>query len=47
MSATPNSLGVVLLFAVIFLVCILWATSGHTATTDPEEEDILKPGKEV
>lgn len=45
MVADPNTLGLVFLFAVIFLVCIFWATSGHTATADPEEEDVLEPGK--
>ncbi|HTX42172.1 MAG TPA: hypothetical protein VMD25_10125 [Acidobacteriaceae bacterium] len=38
-------MGLILLFAVIFLACILWATGGHTATTDPEEEDVQKPGQ--
>ncbi|HEX4036886.1 MAG TPA: hypothetical protein VHX37_02410 [Acidobacteriaceae bacterium] len=47
MVGTPNSVGVVLLFVVVFLVCILWATHGHTATADPEDEDIGKPGKMV
>lgn len=45
MISTPNTLGVVLLFVVVFLVSILWATHGHTATTDPEEEDVQEPGK--
>ena len=47
MTATPNSVGVVLLFVVVFFACILWATHGHTATSDPEEEDVGKPGKAV
>ena len=45
MPETPNTIGVLLLFAVIFLGCILWATHGHTATSDPEEEDVGTPGK--
>jgi hypothetical protein len=45
MTGTPNTIGVFLLFAVIFLGCILWATRGHTATADPEEEDVGTPGK--
>jgi len=45
MVATPNSLGLMLLFLVVFLACILWATHGHTANADPEEEDIEKPGE--
>jgi len=45
MVATPNSWGVVLLFVVVFLGCILWATHGHTANADPEEEDAQTPGK--
>jgi len=47
MGATPNTVGVLLLFAVVFLACILWATHGHTAHADPEEEDIQQPGKMV
>lgn len=45
MVGTPNTVGLVLLFAVVFLGCILWATGGHTATADPEEEDVQKPGQ--
>jgi hypothetical protein len=45
MTETPNTIGVLLLFAVIFLGCILWATRGRTATSDPEEEDVGMPGK--
>jgi hypothetical protein len=46
MSGTPNTIGVMLLFVVVFLVCILWATGGHTATADPKEEDVGTPGKD-
>jgi hypothetical protein len=46
MAGTPNTIGVVLLLGVIFLVCILWATGGQTATADPEEEDVGKPGRD-
>lgn len=45
MVADPNTLGLILLFAVLFLVCILWATSGHTSDPDPNEEDLMSPGK--
>lgn len=45
MVGTPNTIGVLLLFLVVFLACILWATRGHTATTDPEEEDVQTPGQ--
>lgn len=45
MSGSPNTVGLILLFAVVFLGCILWATRGHTATADPEEEDVGTPGK--
>jgi hypothetical protein len=46
MSGSPNTVGLILLLAVVFLVCILWATHGHTATADPEEEDVGTPGKD-
>jgi hypothetical protein len=42
---TPNSIGLILLFVVVFLASLLWATHGHTADTDSEEEDIQKPGQ--
>lgn len=45
MVGTPNTVGVLILFLAAFLGCILWATHGHTATTDPEEEDVETPGK--
>ncbi len=47
MVLTPNTLGVLLLFIAVFLTSILWATRGHTADADPEEEDVQKPGKTV
>jgi len=47
MDATPSTVGVLLLFVTVFLGCILWATHGHTANADPEEEDIQQPGKRV
>jgi hypothetical protein len=47
MDLTPNTVGVLLLFIVVFLTSILWATRGHTANADPEEEDIEQPGKMV
>jgi hypothetical protein len=45
MTGTPNTIGLILLFAIVFLACILWATHGHTATADVEEQDVGKPGK--
>jgi hypothetical protein len=47
MVSTPSTLGVLLLFIAVFLVCILWATHGHTAHADPEAEDVEQPGKMV
>jgi hypothetical protein len=45
MTGSPNTVGVIILFLAIFLVCLLWATHGHTADADPEEEDVGTPGK--
>jgi hypothetical protein len=45
MVGTPNTIGVLLLFSLVFLSCILWATGGHTADADPEEEDSEMPDK--
>ncbi len=45
MAGTPNTIGLILLLVVVFLACILWATHGHTATAEPEEEDVGTPGK--
>jgi len=42
---TPNTVGLILLFAVVFLACILWATHGHTAEADTEKQDVAAPGK--
>lgn len=47
MDPTPSTLGVLMLFIGVFLACILWATHGHTADADSEEQDIAKPGKTV
>ena len=47
MVGTPNTLGLMLLFVVVFLSCILWATRGHTADADPAAEDSQQPGKTV
>ncbi len=44
MSEDPNTIGLMVLFFVVFLGCLLWATHGHTATADPEEEDVGTPG---
>lgn len=45
MTATPNTIGVLLLFGATFLACILWATRASTAGADTEEQDIGTPGK--
>jgi hypothetical protein len=45
MSATPNTVGLIVLFVAVFLACILWATHGHTADADTEEQDVGTPGK--
>jgi hypothetical protein len=45
MDGTPNTIGLILLIFVVFLVCLLWATHGHTAEADSEEQDVGTPGK--
>jgi hypothetical protein len=42
---TPNSLGLILLFVIVFIASLMWATRGHTADADPEEEDAQVPGQ--
>lgn len=46
MDGTPNTIGVILLFFIVFLTCLLWATRGHTALADTEEQDVGVPGKD-
>lgn len=41
----PSTLGVIGLFAVLFTAALLWATRGHTADADTEEQDEAAPGK--
>jgi hypothetical protein len=45
MTGSPNTVGLILFFAFVFLVCLLWATHGHTADADSEEQDVGTPGK--
>jgi hypothetical protein len=46
MTETPNTIGVILLFVVVFLGCILWATGVHADSHHAEEQDAGKPGKD-
>jgi hypothetical protein len=45
MVGTPNTWGVVLLFAIVFAAAILWATRGTTSRHDSQEEDLQAIGK--
>lgn len=45
MVATPNTWGVVLLFVILFVACIIWATHGTTGRHDSQEEDLQAIGK--
>lgn len=42
---TPSTIGLLLLFALVFVVALLWATHGHADETGKEEEEIRKPGR--
>jgi hypothetical protein len=44
MVQTPSTIFVILMFPLIFLVCILWATHGHPS--DADNEDLSVPGKD-
>ena len=37
MGQTPSTIFVILMFPVIFVICILWATHGHTSNADNED----------
>jgi hypothetical protein len=41
----PSTVGAILLFVAVFVVGLLWATSGHTAETDGQGEVTGHPGK--
>jgi hypothetical protein len=41
MSQTPATIFAVLMFPLIFLVCILWATHGHTSNADNEDLSVV------
>jgi len=43
----PNTLGVFLLIAVVFVGGLLWATRGHTADADGQGDVTGHPGKMV
>ncbi len=44
MGQTPSTFFLVFMFPVIFAVCILWATHGHTS--DADNEDLSVVGKD-
>ena len=39
MAATPNTIGVLLLFLAIFVLCIWWATRGETPDAHRNKAD--------
>lgn len=41
MTETPSTIGVLLLFLAIFVLCILWATKGHPADADNEDLSVV------
>lgn len=41
----PSTVGALVLFAVVFVVALLWATRGHTAETDGMGDVTGHPGK--
>lgn len=41
MAQTPSTIFVVLLFPVLFLICILWATHGHPSDADNEDLSVV------
>jgi hypothetical protein len=41
MGQTPSTFFLVLMFSVIFVVCILWATHGHTSDADNEDLSVV------
>ncbi|HYK35565.1 hypothetical protein [Alloacidobacterium sp.] len=41
----PSTVGALILFAVVFVVAILWATRGHTSDADGNGDVTGHPGK--
>jgi hypothetical protein len=41
MNHFPIAIGAILLFAIIFILCILWATHGHPADADNEDLSVV------
>lgn len=41
----PTTVGAILLFAVVFIVALLWATRGHTASAEGQGDVTGHPGK--
>lgn len=44
MTATPNTVGLILLFIAVFLACILWATRGMFVPHEVDHEHKGNPG---
>ena len=41
MDITPSTFFVVLMFPLVFAVCILWATHGHPSDADNEDLSVV------
>jgi len=41
MGQTPSTIFVVLMFPLIFAICILWATHGHSSNADNEDLSVV------
>lgn len=41
MGATPSTIFIVIMFPLIFAVCVLWATHGHASNADNEDLSVV------